>query len=56
MPEDKNLVMGVTARLPVVISPIGGHGIRQPSQFTVVPVWVLREGSGWTLTQSVRPF
>jgi hypothetical protein len=44
MPEDKNLVMGVTARLPVVISPIGRHGIRQPSQFTVVPVWGLEGG------------
>jgi hypothetical protein len=42
MPKDLNLVLGATARLPVVISPRG-----QPSQFTVAPVFGLEGGYRW---------
>ena len=44
MPKDLNLVMGATARLPIIISPIGLNNTRQPSQFTLVPVLGLEGG------------
>jgi hypothetical protein len=44
MPKDLNLVLGATWRLPIIFSPIGPNKTKQPSQFTIVPVFGLEGG------------
>lgn len=44
LPRNLNFVVGSTLRFPIILSPKASPALRQPSQFTVVPVAGLEQG------------